>query len=537
MTKNGLLISENSFLKVFVWSSIILFVPILLIVWQVLHYTHGVFMYTYDDTFIHLKIAQNFIHKGNWGINGNDFASASSSPLYTLILAIASFFSDSVMVPFVVNCVAGIAIIVTLQAWLQKELATFFGQSMIISLAILITPLPLLIVSGMEHTLQCLFSFLFIFYFSDWLESAKNIRGKKLPLKIFVFAITAATIRYEGLFLIAIAVVLLLAHKKIFQAFLLGFVASLPIILFGLISLSKGSYFLPNSVLVKSGSFSYSNPLQVLYGIVFDKLVLVKNGTPSLVTQRLLIAVPLVCLVFRKYLKPSYFFILVFLFFATVLQLSFAATGYMYRYEAYLFFCFTVILTLLFFKYGTYISENFASAVSKFTVAALAFFLLFPVLIRSASALTKGAQASINIYDQQYQMAMFTKKYYNHSTIAINDIGAVSFYTQANIIDLWGLANIEITKSKKNHLWTPQFLDSLSRQKRVDFAMIYDVWFSDSLTKRWNKVATWQIQNNVVSGWNTVSFYTLDASQKNVLQEKLKSFEAQLPKSVVVQYY
>ena len=537
MIKNGVLISKNDFLKVFISGFIILFVPVLLIVWKVLHYTHGVFMYTYDDTFIHLKIAQNFIHKGNWGINGNDFASASSSPLYTLILAIASIFSDSVMVPFVVNCIAGIATIVALQLWLQKELSTFFGQSTIVSLTILITPLPLLIVSGMEHTLQCLFSFLFIFYFSDWLESAKNIRGKKLPLKIFVFAIAAATIRYEGLFLIAIAAVLLLAHKKFFQAFLLGFVASLPVILFGLISLSKGNYFLPNSVLVKSGSFGYSNPLQVLYGVVFDRLVLVRNGTPSLVTQRLLIAIPLLYLIFRKYLKPSYFFILVFLFFATVLQLSFAATGYMYRYEAYLFFCFTIILPLLFFKYGNYIFDTFTSTISKIMAGALAFFLLFPVVIRSASALEKGTQASINIYDQQYQMAMFTKKYYNHSTVAINDIGAVSFYTQANIIDLWGLANIEVTKSKKNHYWTPQFLDSLSRQKRVDYAMIYDVWFSDSLTKRWNKVATWQIQNNVVSGDNTVSFYSLDASQKNVLAEKLKSFEAQLPKSVVVQYY
>lgn len=537
MTKNGLLIQKNDFFKVFVSGFIFLFVPVLLIVWQVLHYTHGVFMYTYDDTFIHLKIAQNFIHKGNWGINGNDFASASSSPLYTLLLAAASFFSDSVMVPFAVNCVAGIAIIIALQVWLQKELSNFFGQSIIISLAILITPLPLLIVSGMEHTLQCLFSFLFIFYFSDWLASAKNIRGKKLPLKIFVFAACAATIRYEGLFLIAIACVLLLAYKKIFQAFLLGCIASLPVIIFGLISLGKGSYFLPNSVLVKSGTFSYSNPLQVLYEIVFDKLVVARNGIASLATQRLLIAIPLVCLVFKKYLKPSYFFILVFLFFATVIQLSFAATGYVYRYEAYLFFCFTIIFTLILFQYSTYIFETLASVVSKISVAVLAFFLLFPVLIRSASALTKGAQASINIYDQQYQMALFTKKYYNHSTIAINDIGALSFYTEANILDLWGLANIEITKSKKNHYWTPQLLDSLSRQKRVDYAMIYDVWFSDSLTKRWNKVATWQIQNNVVSGDNTVSFYTLDASKKNVLEENLKSFEAQLPKSVVVQYY
>lgn len=525
----------NSF-WLFVFAFVILFLPVSLIAWKVIHYTHGVFMYPYDDTFIHLTVADN-LFKGNWGINGNEFASASSSLLYTLILTFGRFFSGTVLMPFIVNCLTGIAILLALHLWFKKHLINNIGQACIFILVIFFTPLPLLIISGMEHTLQCLFSFLFIFYFSDWLEKANVSNKERLPIRILVFAVLVSTIRYEGLFLIGIACILLLVYRKVFSAFLLGFVAITPLIIFGLISVSKGSYFLPNSVLVKSGSFDYSGPVQFIYNIVFDKLIIARNGMAALATQRLTIALPLLYFLFRKHLRPSYFFILIFLFAATILQLSFAATGYLYRYEAYLFFCFMIITPVLFYKYGKHVLNGLTSIISKVIAFALAFFLFFPVVLRSVAALDKASQGCINIYDQQYQMAMFTKEYYNQSSIALNDIGAVGYFTNAKIVDLWGLANIEVTKSKKLHYWAPQFLDSLCKARKVEYAIIYDSWFPDSLTRRWNKVAIWQIQNNVICGDSTVSFYSLNDTLTNPLQQNLRAFEQKLPNSVVVKYY
>ena len=72
LNKNG-----NKF-WVLAFGFIVLFIPTFFIVWKVMQNTHGVFMYPYDDTFIHLTIAENLL-KGNWGINPNEFASASSS--------------------------------------------------------------------------------------------------------------------------------------------------------------------------------------------------------------------------------------------------------------------------------------------------------------------------------------------------------------------------------------------------------------------------------------------------------------------------
>lgn len=513
-----------------------LFIPILLIVRNVLHYTHGIFMYPYDDTFIHLTIADNLL-KGNWGINKNEFASASSSVFYTLILTAFRFFSNSTIVPFVVNCLAGVITLVTLHLWLRKHLINYFAQGAIFLLVIFFTPLPLMIISGMEHTLQCLFSFLFVFYFSDWLEATNRSGRKSLTLKILLLAILVSTIRYEGLFLIAIACLFLLIYKKFVSAMVLATVSLTPLLIFGFISVWHGNYFLPNSVLVKSGSFNYSNPLQMVYDIVFERLIYARNGMAALATQRLLIILPLLYLLFKKYLRPSYFFILIFLFGATILQLSFASTGYMYRYEAYLFFCFMIILPVIFNKYGKQVLTLLDFLIPQVFALAMVFFLFFPVVLRSATALNKTSQACINIYDQQYQMAVFIKKYYNQSTIALNDIGAVGYYTNAKIVDLWGLASMEVTKSKKQHYWSPQFLDALSRANQVQMAIIYDSWFDSFLTKNWDKAASWKIQSNVIAGDSIISFYTLNPSSKNILQQRLKAFERQLPSSVAVKYY
>jgi hypothetical protein len=515
---------------------ILLLIPVLFIVWNVMQYTNGVYIYPFDDTFIHLTIADNLL-KGTWGVNPNEFASASSSILYTLLLALFRFFSNSSLVPFVVNCLAGLFIVFALHLWLRKHLINNVGQVVVFCLVIFLTPLPLMIISGMEHTLQCLFSFLFIFYFSDWLEVNNRKETGILPVNILVFAFLLSTIRYEGLFIIAIALLLLLVSKKWSAAASLTVVSMAPILIFGFISLSNGNYFLPNSVLVKSGSFNNTNPVHFLYDIVFEKLVYARNGMAALATQRLLILLPLLYLVFKKYLRSSYSYILILLFGATLLQLSFASTGYMYRYEAYLFFCFMIILPVLFFRYGKQIITNIDTLVSKLTVLAIGFFLFLPIALRSVTALNKTSQACINIYDQQYQMAMFTKKFYNENSIALNDIGAVGYFTNTRITDLWGLANIQVTKSKKHQYWTAPFLDSLSRSNHAQLAIVYDSWFPDSLSKRWDRVATWEIQNNVICGDSKVSFYSLNASSNDLLQQQLKSFEQQLPSTVAVKYY
>ena len=532
---NGQIFTSRNAILVFLFGILVLFLPIIFIEFKVLRYTNGVFMYPFDDTFIHLQIAKN-LTQGNWGING-EFASASSSLLYTIILTIFRFVSSSTLIPFIVNCLAGIAIVWFLHLWLQKHLVSPLAQGAIMLLSFFMTPLPLMVITGMEHTFQCLFSFIFIFYFSDWLESSHDKRGSTIPTSIYITAAFAASIRYEGLFLIGIACIMLLYYKKISQAFLLGFVGVLPVLIFGIFSLAKGSYFLPNSVLVKSETFSYPGIAGMITHILFEKLTYARNGLAALATQRWLLILPLLYLGFKKYMRLSYSFIIIFLLVTTILQLSLASTGYLYRYEAYLFFSSTVIMAVLFYHYGKQAFDDWKLGRLKVIFLILVFFLFFPIILRSTSAIEKSVQACKNIYDQQYQMAQFSKINYLNSTIAANDIGALSYFTNATIVDLWGLSTIEVTKSKKGKYWTPEFLDSLSHSRGVNMAIIYDSWFPDSLQSRWKKAGTWKIQNNVICGDDIVSFYALDSTGYSTLYNNLKSFEHRLPPSVIVKYF
>ncbi|MGZ3905098.1 MAG: hypothetical protein ACXVC6_15455 [Bacteroidia bacterium] len=196
-----------------------------------------------------------------------------------------------------------------------------------------------------------------------------------------------------------------------------------------------------------------------------------------------------------------------------------------------------IIIPVLFLKYGRFVLAQMDSLLSKFAALVLVFFLLFPIVLRSVTALDKTVQACHNIFDQQYQMARFTNKFYNQGTVALNDIGAVGYYTDAHIVDLWGLASIEVAKSKKQHFWNSTFLDSLTTAQKAQYSMIYDSWFPDSLSRRWSKAATWKIQNNIVCGDSIVSFYSIDTTQKSLLQQRLRSFEPELPHSVEVKYY
>jgi len=481
-----------------------LIIPVVLIELNVLRSTNGIFIYPLDDTYIHMSIAKNLALYHNWGISANEFQSASSSILYTILLS-ASFklFGVNTIIPFIINLTAGIVLLFVIQRKLQKESIGFGVQFIILLLVIFFTPLPIIIISGMEHTLQCLFSFLFIFNFSDWISATESnsLKRKKLPVSLFIYGAVICALRYEGLFIIAVTCCILLYYKKIITAFALGFVSILPLIIFGIFSVMKGSYFLPNSVLLKSSPVQLSGNgfINFISNILIDKLTIAKTGITALATQRLLLILPLAFFFFRNQIKNAlaYRLTIIVLIACTLLQLSFAATGWFYRYEAYLILCSTVILSILTVKglKEWHLTRNKMSLAVSLLVA---FFLFFPLILRSTAAYAKASQACINIYEQQYQMGNFVKKYYDINAIAVNDIGAVSYFNQAKILDLWGLANIQVAKAKKNNSSTPEFLSTVTNNDHIDFAIVYDSWFDPALLSKWQKVATWQIENNVI---------------------------------------
>src|SRR6187402_792835 len=85
------------------------FITVYLLEGATLRQTGGEFIYPLDDPFIHMQIARNLAFHGTWGINPQEFGSASSSLLYTVILAaLFKLFAANVLIPFIINCAAGV---------------------------------------------------------------------------------------------------------------------------------------------------------------------------------------------------------------------------------------------------------------------------------------------------------------------------------------------------------------------------------------------------------------------------------------------
>src|SRR4051812_2888300 len=158
MTENTL-IAKGGSLLVLTAALLACFLPVFYFEYWVLHHTNGVFIYPVDDAFIHLQLSKNLAQHHNWGINVGEFNSASSSPFYTVLLSLLGLiFSSNILIPFLVNCVAAVALLVVVQSWLKKQGLGNLAQLVILLCIVFFLPLPVLVVSGMEHVLQCLFS-------------------------------------------------------------------------------------------------------------------------------------------------------------------------------------------------------------------------------------------------------------------------------------------------------------------------------------------------------------------------------------------
>lgn len=135
-------------------------------------------------------------------------------------------------------------------------------------------------------------------------------------------------------------------------------------------------------------------------------------------------------------------------------------------------------------------------------------------------------------------MALFLKQYYNEATVAANDIGAISYLTDIRTLDLWGLSTVEAAQHKRNRSYNKATVYELTKSKGAKIAIVYDRLFTDGniaydgIPEQWIKVGQWRIENNVVCGDDTVSFFALDPSLEGSLIANLKQFSPRLPKTV-----
>jgi hypothetical protein len=225
---------------------------------------------------------------------------------------------------------------------------------------------------------------------------------------------------------------------------------------------------------------------------------------------------------------------------AALLHLAFSETGWFYRYEAYLVALGLVVVAC---QVTDWMPREIAFVASvgrvfprKVATAALVALLLYPLAVRGAGALWFTPQATNNIFEQQYQMGIFVRQYYQGSAVALNDIGAVNYLADIHCLDLWGLASLAVTTKRSRGSYHTEDIDILARQAGIRSAIVYDPWYVGpigGLPRSWVNVGRWTIPNNVVVGDSTVSFYAVDPSEAPALIEHLRNFRDRLPPDVI----
>jgi len=225
------------------------------------------------------------------------------------------------------------------------------------------------------------------------------------------------------------------------------------------------------------------------------------------------------------------------IFISTALfHILFAGLGWFYRYEAYLMALGIFVIALGICEYlPEKASINFNKALLPKYIATglLIFIIILPFGMRGFRGLLYTPLATKNIFEQQYQMGLFLKKFYQGKAVAANDIGAISYLADIDCLDLWGLGNLEVAKLKMKGNYKTQQIYNLTKKKKVKIAIVYDDWFESNeiggIPPQWVKVGQLKISRNVVCASSTVSFYAVDPAEKDNLIENLKIFSYRLP--------
>jgi hypothetical protein len=495
-----------------------------------------------DDPYIHAAIARHIVQDHTFGISPHIFASASSSILWPLLLAACfKLFGVHIIIPLLLNAFFSICILFSAAYFLWKLYPTItYGFLVGLQFALfLATPLLTMTFAGMEHTLHILLTLLFVYlavivvseYEGSDIRSSPRLIAYTRALYVAAFLLVAT--RYEGAFTVAAIGILFLLQKRVRDCIYVALAGMSAPVIFGIYSVMHGSHFLPNSLLIKADASNIHN-------LFHPEIIKALGGRYAwLYAPTCLWIVAIICLLSSLY-KSEFFSkksVALFLFVVSfALHLQLARLGWFWRYEAYLV---AMAMFAFFFWIADIITTSSDVPLKKrFGFLVVAVLCMLPLLQRIRVATLSILPAIRTIYIQQYQMAQFAREYYHDEPLVANDVGAISFYGNHDVIDIVGLGSVAITNQRIANACTPSSLNTLAKSKHAHLALIYKDWFV-SLTGEvpvWTQVGTWKIavSPHATLGGGEVTFYAIDPQDSSYLKKSLERYDRVLPQEVRV---
>jgi hypothetical protein len=484
----------------------------------IMYLNNGFLVYTLDDPYIHLALAEN-IRNFHYGVNPGEPSSPASSILWPFLLAP---FSSLEYFPLAINILCAALTVAVFTACLQPSLGSGkkWGRALlstVVMLLILNTNQVGLIFLGMEHSLQVLLAAVVA------LGLIRNVQTGRVPLWLPAAIVTGPLVRYENLTISLAALLYLLLNRYYRKSMFTGLVLLLCLAGFSLFLVLIGLDPMPASITVKSSLVSGSGKLHALAA----------NLQQSLSDSR-----GIVLALGMGFLLPFVLFdendrkrkLALTTILAMAMHLLAGKYGWYNRYEIYIWTYFVLVFGFLAGGLPAAFLETRNSRKVFFKLVAILAFFAVVSAIKPVYSLFTIPLAANNIYEQQYQMHRFVTRFYKQP-VAVNDLGYVSYKNDGYVLDLWGLASREafhLRRSSPDSHW----MDGLAEKHNVHLVMIYDDWFPD-LPPAWVRVGEMTLSRaRITPARKTVVFYATKRQYVAAAEEALHSFISTLPPGI-----
>lgn len=515
--------------------------------------TGGTFAYPLDDPAIHLAVARRLAYDGTWGVVAGHYQAASSSPLWTLILAPTQWVVRGAMgeqVPLLLNLAAGVWVIALLRDDLAalvegdeagRPAARLAGAAAVVGLVVVVLYLPGLVMVGMEHTFHMALVLATTLAVEARWARPDGREGRWARAGPFVLVAVAAATRGETTFVaLALAVALLAVEvrgwhdterppasrrSRLLAGAGLGASAAGALAAFGVVNLAYGQEILPNSVILKT--LGDRGDTRRSLGAALDRL-----GSDQLLVALLLVTmVVLVVAACRPgaaggRLAPAAFPALV-LVPAVALQAELGALDGALRYQAYLYGL--GVLTVL---RALPAARAALAARWSWVPAAALVLLLAPVATHQVRA-TLGEPGDAEVtWEQRYQVARFLAGAYPHDPIAIGELGYNALYHDGPLTDVYGLGDHEVMTATMEGRKDADFWSAMARRRGFRVVATYAFTLPDA-PAGWYPVADWRSPD---AYFTTTRFWATDPAAVDPLMAALRAYQPRLPSGVEVTY-
>jgi hypothetical protein len=471
------------------------------------------FTYALDDAYISMRMAENIAH-GHYGMNAGEYASAASSIIWPFILAPFAWLRLLDFAPLVLNIFFSFFAVYVLTQTIafifrREEKKLWPQQALISCLLVPALNMPGLVLLGMEHMLQVWLVLLVASALVQILEE------KCAPPRwLYAVLILLPLVRYEGLAVSGVVLMLLIQRGQVRQALIAAAAIAALVGGFGFYLTSLGLAPLPHSALNKLAAGAWGERMVANMG--HAQLWLMAMGVFAFVlaaqriknhrTTAMILALPVLA------------------------QMLVGRIGNGHRFEIYAL-AFSAVLLLYLHRAALaaqFLREERARSVVRVAIALLCMFYVY-----MTHSVWQVAYAANDIYLQQGQMAAFTKNFYK-KPVAANDIGFVNYKNPSYVLDVVGISSAASRAAVENvaHSGKPAAIQDLIQKQNIALMMVYAPWFKDYVPEGWKVVANLSLARQPVAAQSgTVTIYAAPKEIKAV-RSALKQYTPTVPAGV-----